>query len=525
MLRAPSIASRLLLLAALAPLVASAQQNDIPLQRDIYIDVERNAARRDSRIHSGLKPLVESRADLTNVMGFRPDSTRHYLWITEKLFSENLIRIVKDDVRITIDPVFQFELGHDFRDPSSFTDTTRFFHNARGFLVRGDLGDKVSFQTTFYENQALFPQYIYFYGQTQEVVPGQGRRKEGPGRVYDFGWAMGNVSISPSERFNIQLGHGRHFVGHGYRSMLLSDNAFPYPYLRFQYLSKDQRLQYSTIHAKLNVLQRLPVGEAGESLFYWKRASFHHLSLDLGRLQLGLFESTIWRNIDADGVRPLDPLQYNPVMGINTLVNGFGGEHLNLVGLDLRLKLTDRMYLYGQFATDGPADERFAWQAGLRWFDVLPEFHVQLEYNRASPFTYTNTPAVQNHVHHGQALAHPLGTYFQEALLILEHRHKVRWLFQGKVNLAGLAFNGGPDVNYGASIFRNDQPITGDAGPEFRDLTFMDLNAAYVFNQMTNMRVTVGWWVRELSDAPEQTRSSYIYANFRTNLFNRYYDF
>jgi hypothetical protein len=48
-----------------------AQQNDIPLQRDVYIDVERNAAKLDARVHTGLKPVIESRADLTNVMGHR----------------------------------------------------------------------------------------------------------------------------------------------------------------------------------------------------------------------------------------------------------------------------------------------------------------------------------------------------------------------------------------------------------------------------------------------------------------------
>ena len=32
------------------------------------------------------------------------------------------------------------------------------------------------------------------------------------------------------------------------------------------------------------------------------------------------------------------------------------------------MKLTDKGYLYGQFATDGPGEQRFAYQAGMRWF-------------------------------------------------------------------------------------------------------------------------------------------------------------
>ena len=42
--------------------------------------------------------------------------------------------------------------------------------------------------------------------------------------------------------------------------MLLSDNTLNYPYLKFSLLSPDGRWQYTTFHAKLNELQRLPAG-------------------------------------------------------------------------------------------------------------------------------------------------------------------------------------------------------------------------------------------------------------------------
>ena len=81
------------LLVVLCAAFANAQQNDLSLQRDVYLDLERNAACRTSMVHAGLKPLIESRADKTHVMGFRPDSSRHYYNITEKLFKEHLIEI------------------------------------------------------------------------------------------------------------------------------------------------------------------------------------------------------------------------------------------------------------------------------------------------------------------------------------------------------------------------------------------------------------------------------------------------
>ena len=118
---------------------------------------------------------------------------------------------------------------------------------------------------------------------------------------------------------------------------------------------------------------------------------------------------------------PFDPMELNPVIGVNTLVNGFGDANKSLVGLDMRVKLRDKLYVYGQFATDGPADERYAWQAGLRIFDLVRrDIHLQVEYNTATPFMYQNDPAQLAYVHAGLPLAHPMGAYFSEFVSILD---------------------------------------------------------------------------------------------------------
>ena len=61
-------------------------------------------------------------------------------------------------------------------------------------------------------------------------------------------------------------------------------------------------------------------------------------------------------------------------------------------------------------------------------------------------------------------------------------------------------------------------------GPLVRNLTYVDLNVSYLLNQMSNMRFTVGYWMRDLTPAPDQQNSGYLYAAFRMALFNRYYD-
>ena len=504
------------------------QQNDIPLQRDFYIDVERNAAKVGERIHTGLKPLIQSRADLTNVMGHRIDTAKYYYWLTEKIFKEHLLEAKGEDFQLTADPLFQFEAGYDLGDPTVYSDTNRYRHSMRGFFLTGDLGSKISFYTMFQEHQALVPQYQFLQASATGVVSGQGRVKYKARRILDYGWSQGNVSYTPMSWLNVQFGHGKHFVGHGYRSVLLSDHAVNAPFLKFSAITNNKRMQYSTWVSKLQSgvqgSDRLPTGQSSESIFYWMHGRFNHLSVDLGRVQIGLFESTIFENIDSNGVRPFDKLELNPVIGVNTLVRGFDGTGKSLVGLDLRVKLTDKGYLYGQFATDGPDAGRYAYQAGMRWFDVLrKDLHIQLEYNAAEPFMYMNGPAKLAYVHTGLPLAHPMGSYFTEMVAVVDAGFG-RIIGQAKVVLANYHRDRTQEESYGGDLLKPDLPVAGPDGPLVHELFYYDANVNYLFNPHTNLRAVLGVQRRSLSEAVDNEQSTYIYFGVRTGLFNRYYD-
>jgi len=525
----PILRSSVLLSAALTVLAARAQHNnDVPFQRDIYVDVERNASQLDARSITGLKPVIAKRVDLTNVMGFRTDSAKYYYWLTEKIFKDHLFLVEGEDFRFAVDFLFQFEYGQDPGDPTIYADTNRHFHNARGFRVQGDIGNKISFQTMFHENQAIVPQYLFRQVLATGVMSGQGRVKIVMDRKLDYGWSEGNVCYGPVPWLNVQLGHGRHFVGHGYRSVLLSDHAINAPYLKFSAITNDRRLQYTTWHTKqlhaLRRVDRLPTGDASESLFHWMRARYHHLGLRLGRVELGLFEATLFRNIDENGMRPFDPLELNPVIGVNTLVNGFDGDHKNLVGADLRVKLLDKAYVYGQFGMDQPGGDRHAWQAGIRLFDVVrKDFHVQVEHNTATPFMYMSDPARGAFMHAGLPLAHPMGAHFEETVAIVDLGFD-RFRLQAKANVGTYHLDPGAEFNEGGDLLKPDRPEPSPDGPLERRLACLDLNASYLLNPVSNLRFVVGFFRRDLSNAPDNLQSGYVYASLRTGLFNRYYD-
>lgn len=507
-------------------LPAMAQQNDVPLHRDIYYGIDRNGTLHNSRMHTGMRPLIQGRAELHDVMGFRPDSGRYYYWITEKLFKESLIQVQEDGFKLAIDPIFRFELGQEYREGSEYSDNNLLQQNSRGFRIAADIGPTVSFQSMFMENQANPPGYLYLYSQQRAVMPGQGRIKAFNDRGVDFAWVTGNVSWTPRPWLNAQLGQGRHFVGNGYRSMLLSDNTSPYPYVKFSGLTNNKRIQYTAIFAKLHQVaqaDRLPTGDAGESLFWWKRATFLHLSANFGPLQLALFEGTLWKTIDDDGVLPFDAMQMNPVIGVNTAVNGFEGPNTQVLGLDAKLRLPGKAMLYGQFALSGPGRNRHAWQVGAQWFDIFrPDLHLLVEYDQATPFAYTRDDPRMSWTAINQPLASPLGTGYSELIARADLRLGRRFWFQGELSWAQQDREENMALAPGSDIF-GPVEAAGNDGRESKRL-HAGLNASYRMNQMTNMQFTVGYTTRDVQPAAKGSDSGYLYVAFHTGLFNRYYD-
>jgi hypothetical protein len=144
--------------------------------------------------------------------------------ITDVLFNRNLIILSKPDYGFTIDPLFDFEYGYDFQN------NHRSWLNTRGILIEGYIGKTISFSSSFYENQALPPLWIRDYTMKRHVMPGQGGVKGFGNEGFDFASSSGYVNWAPSKFFNFRLGHGKNFLGDGYRSMILSDFSSSYPY-------------------------------------------------------------------------------------------------------------------------------------------------------------------------------------------------------------------------------------------------------------------------------------------------------
>lgn len=409
-------------------LFSQAQQYDIPLNYNLSQEVLVVKSNSDSLFHTGQRPYNQwflSKKTFDNTF---KDTSDYYYDATVLLYQKHLLEIHKKDIHIGMDLLLDFYLGrkggYDFSEVDG-----KVSGNSRGFRIVANIGKNVSFETRFYENQFFFADFLDSIMDARHVVSGIGRHKSFKEIGYDAGYSMGSVSYKINDQINIKFGHDKLFIGHGYRSLLLSDNASNYPLLTANFRSKNQKWFYSSTYAWMQSLTRSLTTVSTEALFKRKNGNFHYLSFKPNsHLELGLFEATIYNVYsDSSGIEKPSPTFYNPIIGINTAVEGLQNKNNSLIGLSASYFFRDFQF-YGQLAMDNI--NKIGFQLGTKWFELfnLKRNWVQLEFNTVPSYMYSTTTIniLQNYTHMNQELAHPLGASFKE-LLFLYHFEWNRW--------------------------------------------------------------------------------------------------
>lgn len=532
----------LLLLFFFIPAWMLAQQN-LPLNREWGLNDEKKIEEDSNQVISCFKPYIHS--------PIHPQKDKTHSLLYRKIKKESLL-IVSDSADkfgLSIDPLFNFEFGKDLADTSG----EKLYKNTRGFLLRGHVGEKFAFESSFYENQATFANYIdQFIVSTDDlfpsamnyeynVIPGQGRSKKFKTNGYDFAMASGYVSYSPCKMLNVQVGHGKHFVGDGYRSLLLSDNAFNYPYARITTTFKN--FQYTNLYTSFMNLtnggDKIPPGI--ERLFQKKIGSFQLLSASFWqRLNIGLFQGMIWEAADSTNRQHVNFNTFDPIIGVNALSYGLHNQNNMVLGATIKIKVMKTLSLYGQGVLDdlnskdklGDARNKYGYQAGFTYVDAftLKNLTLQAEYNSVRPYTYTAENPEQSYSHYNQALAHPLGANFNETIGIVNYRIKdffteikINYAVKGKDSLF---------TNFGGNIFYSDSQLAFPAGTEVKTtqgiattILYQDVHIGYLVNPATNLNIVIGLSNRTERAEGRTANTQFVYLGFRTSLANFYYDF
>ena len=497
----------------------NAQFYNLPNEYFFNTLTQKNLSKIDSvQIHAGIQPYIPF---FNSRYEFVSDSFKIFKFITEdlaidKVFYHHLIHIKSKENKyeFKVDPLLNIELGRAYSDTTNYLNTST---NTRGFIASGIIGKDFYFETMFSENQSFFPYYVSNLSNQTKIIPGQGRFKTFKSTGYDYAFSSGFISYQPTKKINIQIGHGKQKIGNGYRSLLLSDNAFNYPYIRLTTQWLKGKIQYSNIYA---VLMNLETGGAKtppntEPLFQKKAMSMQYLSFNLNkRINIGLFQNMIWGAADSLNRQHIDWQYFNPVIYTNLASYGLNNKNNILIGADLNIKLTQKLSAYGQFMADDLSNNTklgnaIGYQIGLKYFDAFSvnNLFLQIEYNNVAEGSYNSpvgTTSNQSYSHYNQTLAFTPG-YGKEAVALLDYKYK-RFFLNAKLNMQWLTLN-----QY-----------------EFYNNTISKLSLGYTINPAYNFNVSLSYNYRQqiFTDFKASNNNTTFYTlSVKSNLYNTYYDF
>jgi hypothetical protein len=326
------------------------------------------------------------------------------------------------------------------------------------FNVNGSFSDKYSFPyqvllgaSYSYCSNNRFSLLARVLANNQKYLPLQAERIDSYKVVPEWGRYLFEKSgsyFTPlfTVRLNYQLqkhifistGYDKHFIGDGYRSLLLSDNAAPYPYTDLSVSL--WRLQYFFMVAYLKDIDNLSVNARLTD----KYGVFHYLDFNVtNRLSLGFYEAIIWWGSDPDTKRGIDVAYINPIIFFRSVEYSMHSPDNANLGGNAKLRLWRKTYLYGQFFLDdlridelkakkGWWGNKYGFQAGFKTYQFIniKNLYVQSEINIVTPFTYSHTSSAVNYGTMYYPLTHPLGSNFIESLGV------VRYTIS-KINLMG----------------------------------------------------------------------------------------
>ncbi len=413
---------------------------------------------------------------------------------------------------------------------------------AGGMHVKLNINDDFTFAGTVIGGSYQYPFFLDTTNRKNRLLPefGQAYKNKNNNGYNFFDW-QGYVSYSPNNNrvFNFQAGRDKHFIGDGYRSLLLSDFAPAYPFFRIN--TNIWRIQYNVWYSWMyDVSNSMQV----KNNFTNKYGAFHYLSYNVTRsFNIGIFENVVWKGTDSNQVRNFDVNYLNPVIFFRPVEYSIGSSDNSFLGLNLNATLFKRLKVYGQIALDEfylrELRARRGWwgnkqgvQVGGKWINALgvKGLELQGEYNQVRPYTYSHGAPEQNYAHYGMPLAHPLGANFKEALGFITYR-KGRGGFSTQLMIARSGRDSSAASNVGQNIFLSYTTRPFEYGHYTTQGVLTKINQVHFrfFYQLVpelNLRLELGYIQRsEKNDRQYELQNPYFYVGIRSTIWNNYRDY
>lgn len=511
-------------------------QNNSVFNCHSYMPYDRFLYNSENRFHTSVKPY-----DVNEVNTIVNIDTLYVKHCKNKVLNyalnNNIIQYKSKDFNFTINPTFNFELSNHNGENNDKTG----WINDRGVFINGNITDKVYFYTAFHEIQSDYSDYRRNIISEFGTVPGMcNPRKLGEGTILDYAYAEGYASFIPNKHLAFQLGHGKNFIGDGYRSLMLSDNTQNHPYCKIT--SNFGPIKYTLLWAQQHYTQ------PNHKIFVrysikWNTVHYFDWVV-CPQFAIGFFQA-IMTGSDSTNTGNFNLHYLNPLPFVVPQENAEGAKDNCIVGLNEKLTLWENHVLYSQivlntnnckgkelFKENGYWANRYAFQIGYKTFDIakIKNLDFQTEFNYIRPFMYAHETRSETYNHARQPLAHPRGANLYESVSFLHYnwkriffQMKYEYLVYGKDttnsnmggNIAKTVVTRGQDYNNATTQSGNRNTIT-----------YSDFTVSYLLNPKSAMNVTFGISHRRQSSELEVSKNQWLYyIGFRTNLGNFYYDF
>jgi len=509
-----------------------AQSQYQPYSYDFYQKLNSDLYSTKTREHTSIKPLIIDsawRSHYDSLMNYGTDGKQHS-WLYNKIFNEHLIDYKGSNSTFYADLLPDVGVGRDF------TGKLNTYTSAIGIQIGGTISNKFQYNVSGYLNNEVVPDYLSTYIKQVGIVPGQTYAKTYRDNGYAWSYITAVVSYTPIKYLNISAGRDKTFIGDGYRSMLLSDYASPYPFLKLTGTLGNVR--YMVMWTDMND----PAFTSQYGADRHKFGVFHYLDWNVSnRLSLGLFENVMGFFTDDNvAKRPFDFNYINPIIFLKPVNNASDDPDKSLLGLTAKYKLTDGITAYGQFAlnefvskdffsSDGASVNKYGWQLGIRGANLfgVKNLNYLLESNNAKPYTYSARSSIENYSANSEPLAHPWGANFREIVGLLNYSYK-RFDFSGEFDYGryGLDTAG---MNFGKDIFQlYTSPARYFGNYTGQGLTtnmyYLQGKVAYLLNPKYNLRIELGGILRQEQNSEFKDRTTMLTIGLRSSFRQIYND-
>lgn len=511
-------------------------QND-PQAQNIFINSEAqqsidtwNIKNPETTFHTSFKPYLSStlQSYSDTVIGFLHHPIKNFF--LSKTFNEGPSK--HNQFHLQLLPIIDLQAGYDLLSSGFVPEIIG------GANIKLNINNYFTFALTALGGRVSYPGFIDTNIQTSAIIPGLGRGYKNADGSYSFSNLTGYISYSPNKVFNFQLGKDKHFIGDGYRSLLLSDFSNNNPY--FGINANIWKIQYNVWYSWMQDFSRY---DGSQKSLQNKYGTFHYLSFNATKeFNISFFENVVWQGTDTNRVRTFDVNYLNPIVFYRPQEYSVGSADNSMMGLNASAKLFGTLKLYAQAVADefflkeiraknGWWANKQGWQFGAKYINAfkVKGLTLKVEYNQVRPYTYTHGSVQQNYANYGQALAHPLGANFKEYLGFISYRAN-RWMlsFQGLSAVIGMDSLG---VNMGQNIFASYTTRPREYGHKTtqgnqRKLMQSDIKFTYYLIPQMNLRLELGYIQRSIDDDfYYHLQAPYIYLGLKTSVHQFYRDY